>query len=90
MSSRVRGGIRRAAIPRLVLAALTATPLTADDWPQWRGPARDGRSAETGLLATGRRAGRVGSGPRPGPDRLFQSAIMTAKTGTSDRANSPE
>ena len=23
---------------------------TADDWPQWRGPNRDGRSAETGLL----------------------------------------
>jgi outer membrane protein assembly factor BamB len=24
---------------------------TADDWPQWRGPNRDGRSAETGLLS---------------------------------------
>ena len=23
-----------------------------DDWPQWRGPNRDGRSAETGLLKT--------------------------------------
>ena len=24
--------------------------VTADDWPQWRGPERDGKSAETGLL----------------------------------------
>jgi outer membrane protein assembly factor BamB len=27
-----------------------APPLDADAWPQWRGPERDGRSAETGLL----------------------------------------
>lgn len=33
----------------LLLAALTATG-TADDWPQWRGPNRDGISQETGLL----------------------------------------
>ncbi len=26
-------------------------PLAADDWSQWRGPHRDGKSAETGLLA---------------------------------------
>jgi len=31
----------------LVAAALAAQ---ADDWPQWRGPDRDGKSAETGLL----------------------------------------
>lgn len=24
----------------------------AEDWPQWRGPHRDGKSAETGLLKT--------------------------------------
>jgi outer membrane protein assembly factor BamB len=31
---------------------LTCTlPLLADDWPQWRGPNRDGVSKETGLLA---------------------------------------
>lgn len=30
--------------------ALSAGPLTAADWPQWRGPNRDGKSAETGLL----------------------------------------
>lgn len=27
-------------------------PVVADDWPQWRGPNRDGRSAETGLLSS--------------------------------------
>jgi outer membrane protein assembly factor BamB len=34
------------------LAFLLAGPTaTAADWPQWRGPARDGRSADSGLLA---------------------------------------
>ncbi len=32
------------------LAAATATAATATDWPQWRGPNRDGKSTETGLL----------------------------------------
>ncbi|MFO0802399.1 MAG: PQQ-binding-like beta-propeller repeat protein [Gemmataceae bacterium] len=32
------------------LAALAAAPLTADDWPQFRGPNRDGLSKEKGLL----------------------------------------
>ncbi len=41
-----------------LLAAASATPVlmkaagTRSDWPQWRGPARDGRSPETGLLKT--------------------------------------
>ena len=41
------------------LAFLTAiaTPLTADDWPQWRGENRDGRSSETGLLKSWPEAG---------------------------------
>jgi outer membrane protein assembly factor BamB len=34
-----------------ILAALIATlPVVAADWPQWRGPDRNGKSAETGLL----------------------------------------
>jgi outer membrane protein assembly factor BamB len=35
------------AFPALLLAV---APTRADDWPQWRGPNRDGRSIETGLL----------------------------------------
>jgi outer membrane protein assembly factor BamB len=31
---------------------LFATMLPAEDWPQWRGPNRDGKSSETGLLQT--------------------------------------
>ncbi len=35
----------------LVLVALTSTAAVADDWPQWRGPHRDGISQEKGLLS---------------------------------------
>jgi len=35
----------------LILFSLAITA-TAADWPQWRGPGRDGKSAETGLLAS--------------------------------------
>ncbi|MCA9047858.1 MAG: PQQ-binding-like beta-propeller repeat protein [Planctomycetaceae bacterium] len=31
------------------LSVLTVSRAVADDWPQWRGPHRDGRSAETGV-----------------------------------------
>ncbi|HXV78156.1 MAG TPA: PQQ-binding-like beta-propeller repeat protein [Candidatus Polarisedimenticolaceae bacterium] len=41
----------RFGIATLALLALgLVSTATADDWPQWRGPERDGRSAETGLL----------------------------------------
>jgi outer membrane protein assembly factor BamB len=33
-----------------ILALAGGSAVSADDWPQWRGPNRDGRSAETGLL----------------------------------------
>ena len=36
----------------LLLASGTSTTVAADDWPQWRGPNRDGKSASTGLLST--------------------------------------
>ncbi len=32
-----------------VAAALTLAPLSAEEWPLWRGPSQDGTSAETGL-----------------------------------------
>jgi len=38
---------------------VTVVPISAGDWPQWRGPARDARSVETGLLSDW-----TGDGPR--------------------------
>src|SRR6058998_3255995 len=35
---------------RVVLVLSTALSVIAGDWPQWRGPQRDGVSPETGLL----------------------------------------
>jgi len=36
----------------LALTLAGASAARADDWPQWRGPNRDGQSAETGLLTS--------------------------------------
>ncbi len=36
---------------------LAALPAAGSDWPQWRGPERDGKSAETGLLPAWPEAG---------------------------------
>ncbi len=56
-------------LPVLLLVLLTAalalgapSPVAADDWPQFRGPNRDGKSAERGLLA---------QWPEGGPRRLW-------------------
>ena len=49
----------------LLDAALTL-PVGADTWPQWRGPNRDGRSNETGLLQ---------AWPEAGPPRLWKRPL---------------
>jgi hypothetical protein len=36
--------------PSLIIRFLAYRPVSAEDWTQFRGPARDGRSLETGLL----------------------------------------
>jgi outer membrane protein assembly factor BamB len=36
----------------LLISLLFCVMASAADWPQWRGPGRDGKSAETGLLAS--------------------------------------
>ena len=41
--------VLRIALPAAILSILPVK-LTADDWLQWRGPDREGRSTETGLL----------------------------------------
>jgi outer membrane protein assembly factor BamB len=41
-------------------------PAGADDWPQWRGPNRDGLSKETGWLAPW---------PAEGPKKLWESSV---------------
>jgi outer membrane protein assembly factor BamB len=52
----------RTFIQSCLLLALT-TPARAADWPQWRGPERDGISKETGLLK---------EWPKEGPKLLWQ------------------
>jgi len=47
--------------PWMILLAL---PLLAAEWPQWRGPGRDGISQETGLLK---------SWPSDGPPRVWKA-----------------
>ncbi len=44
--------VLRRTFPAGMLLALVTPPalVSADDWPQWRGPRRDAVSAETGLL----------------------------------------
>ena len=40
-------------ITGVIVVALTTT--MADDWPQWRGPKRDGVWRESGIVETSRR-----------------------------------
>lgn len=47
-----------------LLALVIASPLTAADWPQWRGPNRDGISKEAGLLK---------EWPKDGPKLAWQA-----------------
>ena len=49
-----------------VVLALAATPLNGDDWPQWRGPNRDGVSAEANWSI---------HWPAEGPKRLWTTPI---------------
>src|SRR5262245_38890209 len=75
-----------------VLLLFSIAPLTAADWPQWRGPNRDGVSTETGLLKEWPKAGPklawkadlggVGYGsPVIVGDKLFICAAEDDKTG---------
>ncbi|MDX1643650.1 MAG: PQQ-binding-like beta-propeller repeat protein [Thermoanaerobaculia bacterium] len=53
-------------VPLAAILGLIAVPgVEADDWPQWRGPERNGKSAETGLLD---------EWPAEGPPLAWQAA----------------
>ncbi len=52
MSMHVRTPLRHASL--CVALALSTTVVNADDWPQWRGPHRDGISRETDWADAGR------------------------------------
>lgn len=56
----------------LLLAAGAAWPLGAADWPQYRGPHRDGRSGETGLLR---------EWPDNGPAVLWRASVGEGYSG---------
>jgi len=60
-------GIVRANLLLLFLG--TVLPLLSADWPQWRGPNRDGHSTETGLLR---------SWPDGGPPQVWKASGLGA------------
>ena len=76
-----------------LMAAVGATTLVgADNWPEWRGPSRDGRSAETGLPSDWSPKGenlawRVPIGSRSAPvafgDRIYVLTTSTESTATT-------
>lgn len=53
----VAGRSPRLALSSLLLQFLLCAPLVAEDWHQFRGPDRDGKSVETGLLKSWPEAG---------------------------------
>lgn len=55
---------RIAATATAIIILLYIQPVSADDWPQFRGPNRDGKSSETGLLQ---------KWPKQGPTLLWSS-----------------
>jgi outer membrane protein assembly factor BamB len=76
----------------LAAAVGTTTLWGADNWPEWRGPSRDGRSAETGLPSTWSPQGdnlawRIPIGARSAPvafgDRLYVLTVTTESTATT-------
>src|SRR4051794_8749832 len=58
-----RGFLAASALLALLALLQSAGGAFADDWPQWRGPNRDGISKETGLLK---------DWPKDGPKLLWQ------------------
>ena len=62
----------------LALLSLLAASASATDWPQWRGPNRDGICTETGLLK---------SWPTDGPSQVWTASDLGTGYGTPSIAN---
>ncbi|HEX4955545.1 MAG TPA: PQQ-binding-like beta-propeller repeat protein [Thermoanaerobaculia bacterium] len=62
----------RLALSAVLLSVLLPGVAAGADWPQYRGPARDGRSAETGLLA---------AWPMAGPQVLWRAPLGDGYSG---------
>lgn len=61
-----------------VLFSMASAVAPADDWPQWLGPNRDGKSAETGLLK---------KWPKDGPPLAWKTNIVGAGYSTPSVAD---
>src|SRR3954462_12802536 len=57
----------RTPAPVTFAALIFALAAHADNWPQWRGPAFNGTSTETGLPATWTKESAKWATPLPGP-----------------------
>jgi outer membrane protein assembly factor BamB len=77
-----------------LLIAGTVAVTNATDWPEWRGPGRDGHSAETGLPSTWSTKGenlawRIPIGGRSSPvvfrDRIYLLTVVGDPANTQER-----
>ena len=84
--------LRRAALAAAI-AACAITVTSASDWPEWRGPSRDGRSTETNLPAKWSPKGenlawRIPIGSRSSPVAFGNRLYLNSPVG--DPANTQE
>ena len=70
--------VRKLGASVAVLVVLLPGISTADDWPQWRGPERTGKSKETGLLR---------SWPKGGPKLLWKATGLGGTYSTPSVSN---
>jgi outer membrane protein assembly factor BamB len=87
-------GVRLRLLLASALAALAIVVPSASDWPEWRGPSRDGHSTETNLPSTWSPRGenlawRIPIGSRSSPvafgNRLYLNAPVGDLTTTQER-----
>jgi outer membrane protein assembly factor BamB len=66
--------LRPSRLTLIVLGAVVALPAAAADWPQFRGPGRDAKSPEKGLLRTW---------PASGPEVLWSTSVGPGYAGAA-------